>query len=87
LFRVIVQLLQDATEARSKAVNSDGEVRLQEFAEHLAACGYPVWLRTGRTEKCCSNQVSLRHTFVVAAVEGGQKYALPMIFAQPFTPF
>jgi hypothetical protein len=40
-----------------------------------------------RTEKCCSNQVSLRHTFVVAAVEGGQKYALPMIFAEPFTPF
>jgi hypothetical protein len=24
---------------------------------------------------------------VVAAVEGGQKYALPMIFAEPFTPF
>eukprot|EP00775_Hariotina_reticulata_P008615 gene8615-8796_t len=62
------QLLQDATEARSKAVSRDGEICLQDYAEQLAACGYPVWLRTGKPEKCCSNQVSLRHTFVVAAV-------------------
>jgi hypothetical protein len=51
------------------ALTSDGEVSLERFALLLAVRGHHVWLRTGRLD-CCSGQVALRHTFVVAGAAG-----------------